>query len=478
MDTNIKEIVSMLASKNKITLFTISGEVLDMLFDGLYDTLKIAEFLTTQLSGGNVVPIDLNKYLSLQNALTTEYEQEGMPITYMVNGKEIQGIFYPQKVEVKIEMDDGEQVTIPKVEKLNRHMNRAANENSPAVRNFLRRLAPVAKDRLHSAEDLMDFIEKSELPLTNDGKIIGYKRVNKKGDYFVDCHSKQIKQRLGSRVWMDINAVDPSRNKSCSHGLHVANLGYLRSFYGDFTLIVLVDPADFIAVPHGETNKCRVCSYDIIGVMSSDNHKIVSSGAHIEGDYTLESIISNAVEGNYIKPFETVKVGQKKVLEVLPISEPTKSDIVIEQSKAKSKPSGKSLNMDKKQTNQKKKDIRKMASKIKGNNDWDNAPDNVMVVFEEMRVSTDSKSAIAACHNTSTRTIGRWMDKYDYNGYVASREASMTIAERAQSMFKKWRETMNEAVLAELVAFKKARKKSWYSFGFKQSQINQIEKAS
>jgi len=459
MDTNLKNVVSMLIGEDKITLFTEAGEVLVMPLDGPHDTSAIGEFLTPQLTGTDAIQIDLNQYLSLSNALTTEYETEGMPITYKVNGKEVQGIFYPQKVEVQVG-NPGEEVSIPKVEKLKRHMKRAANENSPAVRNFLRRLAPVAKERLHSAEDLMDFIERSELPLTNDGMIIGYKRVKQgKNDYFIDCYSEQIKQRLGSRVWMDIDGVDPSRNKSCSHGLHVANLGYLQGFYGSHTLIVLVDPANFIAVPSGETNKCRVCEYDIIGVMSSNGHKIVCSGDHVEGDHTLESIIAQAVEGNHVKPFERIKVGKKKILEVTPINDEPESDVVTEIAKPHSKPSGKSLNTDKQMDKRKQKDIRKMASKTNGRNTWDSAPSSVLTVFEEMRTSTDTKSAIAARNNTSTRTMGRWEDKYDYNGYVASKEANLTIGQRARQMF-------TQGAYDALVEFKKARKKGWSALGF------------
>lgn len=459
MDTNLKQVVSMLVGEDKITLFTKAGEVLVMPLEGPHDTTAIGEFLAPQLTGTTAIQIDLNKYLSLNDALTTEYESEGLPITYMVDGKEIQGIFYPQKVKVQVG-EPGNEVTIPKVEKLKRHMKRAADDNSPAVRNFLRRLAPVAKERLHSAEDLMDFIERSELPLTNDGLIIGYKRVDKTdGGYFVDCHSHKIKQRLGSRVWMDIDGVDPSRNKSCSHGLHVANLGYLSGFSGSHTLIVLVDPADFIAVPYGETNKCRVCAYNIIGVMSSKSHKIVCSGDHVEGDHTLETVIAQAVEGNYVKPFERIKVGHKEILEVTPMGEQPISDVVTETSKAQSKPSGKSLNTDKQTDERKQKDIRKMASKTNGRNAWDSAPSNVMTVFEEMRTSQDSKSAIAARNNTSTRTMGRWEDKYDYTGYVASKEASMTIGQHARQMF------VNGAYEA-LDAFKRTKKKSYTALGF------------
>lgn len=474
MDTNLKQVVSMLVGEAKITLFTEAGEVLVMPLDGPHDTTAIGEFLTPQLTGTTAIEIDLNAYLSFTDALTVEYETEGVPITYNVNGKEVQGIFYPQKVEVKVG-EPGDEVTIPKVEHLARHMKRASAENSPSVRNFLRRLAPVAKERLHSAEDLMDFIERSELPLTDDGMIIGYKRVNKGSSdgSFVDCHSGKISQRLGSRVWMEIDGVDPDRNQSCSHGLHVANLGYLSGFHGSHTLIVLVDPANFIAVPHGETNKCRVCEYDVIGVMSSSGHKIVCSGNHADGDHTLESIVAAAVAGNHIQPFERVQVGERKVLGVTslidtPVEE---APVVVESNKATTKPSGKSLNTDKQTARTKQKDIRKMVAKTNGRNNWDSAPKEVLKVFGQMMTGTLSKSQIAAANNTSTRTMGRWADKYDYDGYVASLEASLTVGQRARQMF-------TNGAFTALVEFKKARKKGWTALGFTAKEITAIEGAS
>lgn len=472
MEANTKHVVSMLVGADKITIFTTAGEVLVMPLEGPHDTTAIGEYLTPLLTGIDAIEIDLNQYLSLSDALTPEYETEGVPITYNVNGKEVQGIFYPQKVEVLVG-EPGEEVAIPKVEHLTRHMKRAADENSPAVRNFLRRLAPVAKERLHSAEDLMDFIERSELPLTDDGMIIGYKRVNAgpEAGTFVDSHSGKIKQRLGSRVWMDIDGVDPSRNNSCSHGLHVANLGYLSGFWGKFTLIVLVDPANFIAVPHGETNKCRVCEYDIIGVMSSHGHDVVCSGSHAEGDHSLESIISAAVSGNHIQPFERVQVGKREVLSVEPLGETSADPVVVETKKAATKPSGKSLNTDEQTTRTKQKDIRKMASKTNGRNTWDSAPKEVLAVFDQMIAGTSSKSQIAAANNTSTRTMGRWSDKYDYDGYAASKVANMTVGQRARQMFA-------SGAFTALVEFKKARKKGWASLGFTAKEVQTIEAAA
>lgn len=465
MSPNKKQIVSMLASEKKITLFTVEGELLDMKSDGPHDTAGIVEFLTPKLDGKSVVDIDLSDYLTLTKAIVPDgFEDRGIIVTQVVNGQTVRGIFYPFKVQVAVQ-HEGEEVVIPKVEKLEKHANRALADNSPAVRNFLRRLAPVAKDRLHSAEDLMDFIERSELPLTNDGLIIGYKKVNQKGNnMFVDVHSGKIEQQVGSHVWMDVDAVDPSRNQSCSHGLHVANLGYLSGFGGSHTLIVLVDPANFIAVPHGETNKARVCAYDVIGVMTARAHQMVGSGNFIVGEQTFASVVADAVAGRALKPFEAIKVGKKEILERTPIKGSEVPNLALEATTAETKESsGESL---KKDPEKKQKDIRKMAQNATGKQPWTKAPGEVLNAFTQLRVG-ETKTAAAKAGGTSTRTLTRWMDKYDYDGWVKASEASMTVSERARQMF------ANGAYEA-LAAFKKAKKKSYNALGFNSKEEKQI----
>lgn len=474
MSDNTKKIVSMLASESKIMLITAKGEVLDMKNNGPYDTAGIAEYLTPKLDGKSIIELDLNDFMTIGKAIVPPgFEDSGIIVTHTIDGKQVQGIFYPQKVSVAVQ-HEGETVVIPKVEKLERHANRANAEQSPAVRNFLRRLAPVAKDRLHSAEDLMDFIERSDLPLTNDGLIIGYKKVNQKANgMFVDVHSGQIEQQVGSHVWMDVTAVDPDRNRSCSHGLHVANLGYLKGFGGSHTLIVLVDPANFIAVPHNETNKARVCAYDVIGVMTASAHKMVDSGAFVTGEQTFKSVIQDAVMGRAIKPFEAVQVGTKKVLSRVAIKGREIPAVALEEAKPDIQPSGESLNTDVIPAKE-KKDIVKMAKTSQkaasGQMPWDDAPKEVIAVFEDLRLEKGSKSAIAALHNTSTRTMGRWAEKYDYDGYVKSKEANLTVAERARLMF-------NQGAFEALDAFKRAKKKSYAALGFTATEEKQITAA-
>ena len=193
MTDNKKQVVSMLTKEDNVTLFTTMGEVITIANNGDYDMAKIVEYLTPKLTGTAAVEIDLDEYTKVNKAVVKalELESEGIVITQMIGGKEVQGIFYPAKTSVQVQVGETK-VVIPDVENLKGHMERAAQEKSPSVVNFFKRLAPVLASRKHSGEDLMKFIKHSEMPLTNDGRIIAYKRVNVQDaveGIYKDCHT-------------------------------------------------------------------------------------------------------------------------------------------------------------------------------------------------------------------------------------------------------------------------------------------------
>lgn len=489
-----KQVVSMLAAQDKITLFTITGEMVVISQDGHYDIPKITEYLTPKLTGTSVVEIDLNEFTSIGQALKhMEFEDEGVIITRMVNGKEIQGIFYPQKITVSVKVDET-LVDIPNVENLENHVIRAAAENSPSVANFLKRVARVIKDRKHSAEDLMHFIKRSEMPLTNDGRIIAYKRVNAVNGsegYFVDVHSGTIKQRVGSRVTMPLSMVDPSRYQSCSTGLHVANLGYLGGFHGSHTLMVLVDPENFIAVPIGEDTKARVSSYDIIGVVTDSAHSAVNSG-HVKNDPHFQAMVQKAILGEIKDPIEEIFVGQKEITKVVSLNSKPKAQKTASQ--PKTKPSGKSLLED--AVTRQPVDIVAKVRETKA----ESMPEQVVRAFEMLRNGL-SKTVVASNLFTSTRSIGRWIEKWGDPLKVKLPDESKEVnqedleaaAEMAPEILSRLASTQSDATpmtlqdqarqlfvsgnFVGLKEFKKVKKKSWTALGFKPEEIGQIEKA-
>lgn len=199
---------------------------------------------------------------------------------------------------------------IPHAHKLSSQMKAASKlKDFRGFVNFLNRLEPVLKDRGHSAEDLMKFIEHGDLPIADDGCIVIYKRLKEKQGTFVDVHSGNIKQNVGSYVFMKPGLVDPNRRQDCSNGLHVASLGYLSSFSGNITVMAKVRPEDVFAVPEYSRTKMRVCGYHILAVLPESLRNHVNSGGSISSIPEGKELLNKVLRGAHVGITELVEVG-------------------------------------------------------------------------------------------------------------------------------------------------------------------------
>lgn len=174
--------------------------------------------------------------------------------------------------------------------------------------NFMRRAGMIKRG--HSVEDLLKFVQKGELPLADDGCVLVYKLLKKTRveGVFVDCHSGNVKQRVGSFVHMDEQLVDPSRSRDCSSGLHVARRDYLGSFYGDVCVLAKLAPEDVIAVPQYDARKLRAKGYHIIAQLSDNDRRLVCGNQPMED----QVLLGNAIAGNHAEITEYVKITESK----------------------------------------------------------------------------------------------------------------------------------------------------------------------
>ncbi|UUB18080.1 putative rIIB-like protein [Escherichia phage ST4] len=204
---------------------------------------------------------------------------------------------------------------IPGVENLQRHLRQSAKlKDYKGFTKFLERLAPVIKDRLHSVEDLMKFMETAELPIADDGSILFLKRLQYKGTedgkrVFVDCHSGNIRQWVGCKVQVREDLVDPDRRQDCSNGLHVASMSYIRYFGGNVTILGKVAPEDVFAVPEYNTNKMRVAAYHIIAELPEEERCNVNNGIYLSKTEVGKKLLNDAIVGNHSSPTTLVMVG-------------------------------------------------------------------------------------------------------------------------------------------------------------------------
>jgi hypothetical protein len=199
---------------------------------------------------------------------------------------------------------------IPDAHKLARQLRSAQKlQDYAGFEKFIERLAGIIDQRGHSVEDLMKFIEHGDLPIADDGCIVIYKRLNGRGEHFVDVHSGQIKQKVGSYVFMRPGLVDPNRRQDCSNGLHVATLGYLGNFSGNVTVIAKVRPEDVFAVPEYAHTKMRVCGYHIVVNLPEKLRLLVNAGNSISADPEGARILANVLRGNHVGITQHVEVG-------------------------------------------------------------------------------------------------------------------------------------------------------------------------
>ena len=127
-------------------------------------------------------------------------------------------------------------------------------------------LANLLKNPSYTAvQELYLFLEYNQIPLTEDGHFLAWKRVR---NDFKDIHSGKIDYSVGNHPEMPRNEVDEDRNQTCSRGLHVCGWSYLPQFggvSGDRIVIVKVNPADVVAVPSDYANaKMRVSKMEVL----------------------------------------------------------------------------------------------------------------------------------------------------------------------------------------------------------------------
>lgn len=116
--------------------------------------------------------------------------------------------------------------------------------------------------------ELYGFLEASNLPITDDGHFLAYKRIR---ENYTDIHSGTFDNSVGQTCEMARNEVNENKDQTCSSGLHFAALSYMKEFggenlSGDKVVILKINPADVVSIPTDYNNaKGRCCKYEVVG---------------------------------------------------------------------------------------------------------------------------------------------------------------------------------------------------------------------
>jgi hypothetical protein len=100
-------------------------------------------------------------------------------------------------------------------------------------------------------DDLFAWLESGDMPITDDGDILAYKKVRSDFYSFYAGKNGHVLHALHTFVSMDREDVDPERSNECSTGLHFCSYPYLAKYHGNQgrVLLVKIDPSDVVAIP-------------------------------------------------------------------------------------------------------------------------------------------------------------------------------------------------------------------------------------
>lgn len=111
-------------------------------------------------------------------------------------------------------------------------------------------------------ERLYTFLEKGNMPITDDGHFLAYKRIRAN---WTDVHSGTMDNSVGREVTMPRSLVNDNDNETCSTGLHFCSYSYLASFDGDRVVALKINPRDVVSIPTDYNDaKGRCCRYVVV----------------------------------------------------------------------------------------------------------------------------------------------------------------------------------------------------------------------
>ena len=165
------------------------------------------------------------------------------------------------------------------VDKLLEMLRSGLQDSSPLV-NYIKRL--MDNPSSNSIEQLYTFLGYKSLPITPEGKILGYKGV--KSDFYSSTgnadtivlqgttnENHQIFNGVGETIEVQRRCVDDNKDNHCSHGLHIGSFDYADGWSGADGKLLLVefDPEDAVSVPTDcSFQKLRVSKYKVVADLS------------------------------------------------------------------------------------------------------------------------------------------------------------------------------------------------------------------
>jgi len=155
-----------------------------------------------------------------------------------------------------------------------------------------------------AVNELYSFLEAGNIPITDDGKFLAYKKIHKD---WKDIYSGTMDNSVGTVVRMPRNMVNEDSSVTCSHGLHVCSYNYLPHFgdsYDSRVVIVSVCPSNVVSVPKDyKDTKMRVCEYTVISEVENykDENVLSKKSVFASDSKSIGKRVSAALESHNLK---------------------------------------------------------------------------------------------------------------------------------------------------------------------------------
>ena len=165
-------------------------------------------------------------------------------------------------------------------------MLRGGLKDSSPLTNYISRL--MDNPSSNSVEQLYTFLGYKSLPITPEGKVLGYKGVQ--SDFWSSTGNAdtivvqgetnerhQILNEVGATIEVQRRCVDDNKDNHCSFGLHVGSYDYADGWAGGDGRLLLVefDPQDAVSVPTDcNFQKLRVSKYKVVADITDSRQEL------------------------------------------------------------------------------------------------------------------------------------------------------------------------------------------------------------
>lgn len=231
--------------------------------------LKHSDRVTVILKGTSYTICDTHpKYEKVLQALDTEGMTEAK-LYKIISTKETINIYGKGKFKVvdnHLEDDKGNVLHGSLVERI-----LALQADGQPVKFLCRFLENLYQNPArHAIDELYLFLERNDLPITDDGCFLAYKGVD---DDYLDRYSRTYENKVGAVMEMPRQDVDDNRENTCSVGFHVGRFEYANDYAGSNgrMMICKVNPRDVVSVPPDyDCSKLRTCRYEVVGEVTDE----------------------------------------------------------------------------------------------------------------------------------------------------------------------------------------------------------------